>query len=201
MNDIGDWVLAEICRQLQAWRALGFETSVSYNMSPRELWQPEAAERIFTRLDMTGVDPGSLVVEITESTAMTDPERTLRVLSQLHEGGLRLAIDDFGTGYSSLSRLRHLPVDVLKIDRPFVRDLPGDTESANVVRAVIALAGSLGLQALAEGIETEGQLQFLVEHGCQLGQGFHLCPPLTGDDVAARFRGSLQVVGAGERRR
>jgi diguanylate cyclase (GGDEF)-like protein/PAS domain S-box-containing protein len=194
MQEIGDWVLAEICRQYGKWREQGFETTVSYNMSPRELWQPEAAERIFTRLDEAGIEPNRLVVEITESTAMTDPERTLRVLSRMHEGGLRLAIDDFGTGYSSLSRLKHLPVDVLKIDRPFIRDLPEDAESANVVRAVIALAGGLGLQTLAEGIETEGQLRFLVEHGCLLGQGFHLCPPLPGDDVATRFLASRLVV-------
>jgi diguanylate cyclase (GGDEF)-like protein len=196
IQEIGDWVLDEICRQFHTWREMGFETSVSYNMSPRELWQPDAAERIFAKLDLSEIDPRRLVIEITESTAMTDPERTLRVLSEMHDGGLRLAIDDFGTGYSSLSRLRHLPVDVLKIDRPFIRDLPGDAESASVVRAVIAMAGGLGLQVLAEGIETEGQLQFLIDHACQMGQGFYLCPPIPGEEVASRFLRSGQVVRA-----
>ncbi len=194
IQEIGDWVLEEICRQLVEWSALGFEPSVSYNMSPRELWQPEVAERIFARLDLTGIQPAKLVVEITESTAMADPERTLRVLTAMHEGGLRLAIDDFGTGYSSLSRLKHLPVDLLKIDRPFIHDLPGDRESANVVRAVIALAEGLGMQPLAEGIETEEQWRFLVDHGCELGQGFYLSPPLPGEEITARYRRSGLVL-------
>jgi diguanylate cyclase (GGDEF)-like protein len=190
VQEIGDWVLGEICRQLEIWKDTGVEPVVSFNMSPRELWQPGVADRIFATLDLTGVDPARLVVEITESTAMADPERTLRILTRMHEGGLRLAIDDFGTGYSSLSRLKHLPVDVLKIDRPFVRDLPDDREAASVVRAVIALAHGLGMQSLAEGIETEGQLRFLVEHGCELGQGFHLSRPLRGSEVPGMFSGS-----------
>jgi diguanylate cyclase (GGDEF)-like protein/PAS domain S-box-containing protein len=198
IHEIGDWVLEEICRQLAEWEALGFDPIVSFNMSPRELWQPEVAERIFSRLDLTGIEPAKLVVEITESTAMADPERTLRVLTTMHDGGLRLAIDDFGTGYSSLSRLKHLPVDLLKIDRPFIHDLPGDQEAGNVVRAVIALAEGLGMQPLAEGIETEEQWRFLVDHGCELGQGFYLSPPLPGSEITSRFRGSgLVLVGAG----
>jgi len=198
IQEIGDWVLEEICRQLAEWEALGFDPIVSFNMSPRELWQPEVAERIFSRLDLTGIEPAKIVVEITESTAMADPERTLRVLSTMHDGGLRLAIDDFGTGYSSLSRLKHLPVDLLKIDRPFIHDLPGDQEAGNVVRAVIALAEGLGMQPLAEGIETEEQWRFLVDHGCELGQGFYLSPPLPGNEITSRYRESgLVLAGTG----
>jgi diguanylate cyclase (GGDEF)-like protein/PAS domain S-box-containing protein len=196
IQEIGDWVLGDVCRQLAEWREEGFEPAVSINMSPRELWQPGVAERIFAQLDLTGIGPDRLVVEITESTAMADPERTLRVLTRMHEGGLSLAIDDFGTGYSSLSRLKHLPVDVLKIDRPFVRDVPEDQEAANVVRAVIALARSLGMQSLAEGIENERQWRFLVEHGCELGQGFYISPPLPGERIAELHRGSRLLMKA-----
>ena len=198
IEEIGDWVLEEICRQLAVWRGHGFDPMVSFNMSPRELWQPEAADKILSRLELAGIEPGRLVVEITESTAMADPERTLRVLTALHDGGLRLAIDDFGTGYSSLSRLKHLPVDVLKIDRPFIHDLPEDQEAGNVVRAVMALAQSLGMQSLAEGIENEAQWKFLVEHGCELGQGYYLSPPLPGDQITERFLGSGLVLTGGK---
>jgi len=201
IQEIGEWVLEEICRQLAVWRGHGFDPMVSFNMSPRELWQPEAADKILSRLDLAGIEPGRLVVEITESTAMADPERTLRVLTALHDGGLRLAIDDFGTGYSSLSRLKHLPVDVLKIDRPFIHDLPQDQEAGNVVRAVMALAQSLGMQSLAEGIENEAQWKFLVEHGCELGQGYYLSPPLPGDQITERFLGSGLVLTGGKARR
>jgi diguanylate cyclase (GGDEF)-like protein/PAS domain S-box-containing protein len=199
VQEIGEWVLGEICRQMEIWKAAGFEPTVTINMSPRELWQPGVADRIFATLDLTGVDRARLVVEITESAAMSDPERTLRVLTRMHDGGLRLAIDGFGTGYSSLSRLKHLPVDVLKIDRPFVRDLPDDQEAASVVRAIIALAKSLGMQSLAEGIETEGQLRFLSEHGCQLGQGFYLSKPLDGSHVRPLLDRSALVPLIGER--
>jgi EAL domain-containing protein (putative c-di-GMP-specific phosphodiesterase class I) len=126
-----------------------------------------------------------MVVEITESTAMTHPERTHRILMELHDAGLQLAIDDFGTGYSSLSRLKHLPVDVLKIDRSFVTHVDEDAANANMVRAMIDLADNLGMRALAEGIETEAELAFLVEHLCPLGQGYHLGRPMPASEIPA----------------
>ena len=134
------------------------------------------------------MDPRKVVVEITESTAMTDPERTQRLLAQLHAGGLRLAIDDFGTGYSSLSRLRHLPVDVLKIDRTFVREVDHDEDAASMVRAMVQLALSLGMTPLAEGIETAGELNFLIENSCPLGQGFHLARPAPAAELTRQWR-------------
>ena len=117
---IGDWVV-RLGRQDRAWREDGLGMEISFNLSPRQLWQPDLAQKILGRLDASSVDPGNVVVEITESTAMIDPDRTQRILTDLHDRGLRLAIDDFGTGYSSLSRLKHLPVDILKIDRTIDR--------------------------------------------------------------------------------
>jgi diguanylate cyclase (GGDEF)-like protein/PAS domain S-box-containing protein len=185
---IGDWVIGELARQDAEWRARGVELEVSFNLSPRELWSARLSDRVLGRLRSAGVDPHNVVVEITESTAMADPERTQRVLTEMHAWGLRLAIDDFGTGYSSLSRLKHLPVDILKIDRSFVSHVDQDRDNANMVRAMIDLATNLGMTPLAEGIETSGELDFLVEHGCPLGQGFFLGRPVPADRVPAVFR-------------
>jgi len=148
---IGDWVVEEMARQDTAWRADGLDLELSFNLSPRQLWQPDIATRILSRLDEGGVDASKVVVEVTESTAMTDPDRTLRMLLDLHARGLRIAIDDFGTGYSSLSRLKHLPVDILKIDRSFVREVHEDEQAGSMVRAIVQLADGLGMTPLAEG--------------------------------------------------
>jgi diguanylate cyclase (GGDEF)-like protein len=185
---IGDWVIEEVCRQSRIWRQEGLGISLSFNLSPRQLWQPEAVQRLLGQVASADADPSSLVVEITESTAMRDPERTQRVLEQLHESGLRLAIDDFGTGYSSLARLRDLPVDVLKIDRRFVRDIPGDGDAGSMVKAIVGLSHSLNMQPLAEGVETEAQREFLMELGCALGQGYLFSEPVPPDDLARLAR-------------
>jgi EAL domain-containing protein (putative c-di-GMP-specific phosphodiesterase class I) len=192
---IGDWAVEELGRQDHAWRGDGIGLELSFNLSPRQLWQPDLAEKIMSRLDASGVEPGNVVVEITESTAMIDPERTQRILTDLHDRGLRLAIDDFGTGYSSLSRLKHLPVDILKIDRAFVRGVDADAQAGNMVCAIIGLADSLGMTPLAEGIETNEEWRFLVEHGCRLGQGFLFSKPVPSLDITARHRrADLSVV-------
>src|SRR5206468_5362279 len=123
IGDIGDWVIEELCRQSRTWDEKGLGLEIAFNVSPQQLLDPQIVERLLKRLEETGVDPRTVVVEITESTAMADPSDTNRVLEQLDRGGVRLAIDDFGTGYSSLSRLKDLPVSILKIDRSFIRDI------------------------------------------------------------------------------
>jgi diguanylate cyclase (GGDEF)-like protein/PAS domain S-box-containing protein len=183
MERIGDWVMKDLFRQASQWRAQGLQLDVSFNLSPRQLWHPELVENLLARLNGSGVDPGTLVIEITEAAAMAGIDRTQRVLSHLRNEGLRFAIDDFGTGYSSLSRLRDLPVDILKIDRSFVRDVPGNQDAVTVVQAIIQLALSLGMAPLAEGIETQEQWQFLVDHGCRLGQGFYFRRPVPADQI------------------
>jgi len=184
---IGDWVLNELARQWAEWRVQGMQLEVSFNLSPRQLWQPHLSQHVMEVLDGAGVDPSAVVVEVTESTAMTDPDRTKRILSELSMRGLRIALDDFGTGHSSLGRLKHFPVDILKVDRSFVQDLGHDESAASMVRAIVQLAQSLGMQAVAEGIETEEQHRFLVQQGCQLGQGFLFARPMPGSDIAARL--------------
>jgi diguanylate cyclase (GGDEF)-like protein/PAS domain S-box-containing protein len=182
---IGDWVLGEVGRQRREWLGQGLDLHVGFNLSPRQLWSAHLAEKVMAKVREAGVAPTDVTVEITESTAMADPDRTQKVLAELHAWGFRLALDDFGTGYSSLARLKHMPVDVLKIDRSFVRDVDRDEGSANMVRAMIQLALGLGMTPLAEGIETPGEFAFLTEHGCTLGQGFLFSRPVPAGEVAA----------------
>ncbi len=192
---IGDWVVEELSRQDAVWRAEGLALEVSFNLSPRQLWQPDLVDKIVSRIELAGMEPGRVTVEITESTAMTDPDRTQHILEDMHERGLRLAIDDFGTGYSSLARLKHMPVDVLKIDRSFIRDVDADRDSSSMVSAMIALAQNLGMSALAEGIETEGEWRFLADRGCPMGQGYYFSRPVPADDILALHRrANLAVV-------
>jgi diguanylate cyclase (GGDEF)-like protein/PAS domain S-box-containing protein len=195
---IGAWVVEEICRQDEIWRAEGLELEIGFNLSPRQLWQPDPVGRIANQIENAGIDPQRITVEITESTAMHDPDRTLGVLHGFKDHGLKLAIDDFGTGYSSLSRLRYMPVDVLKIDRTFVRDVNSDVQSASMVSAIIALASNLNMDPLAEGIETEEEWRFLAARGCAQGQGFLFSRPVPPEEILAMHRRSgLTVVDGG----
>jgi diguanylate cyclase (GGDEF)-like protein/PAS domain S-box-containing protein len=175
---IGDWVVDEVARQQRRWQDAGLRLELSFNLSPRQMWTPRLGERLIGKLREAGVEPSSLQAEITESSAMADPERTQRILRDLHTWGLRLALDDFGTGYSSLARLKHMPVDVLKIDREFVRHVDKDVRLAGMVRAMIQVAQSLDMVPLAEGVETEGEYVFLRSNGCRLAQGFWFAHPI-----------------------
>ena len=191
---IGDWVVDELIRQDARWASEGIELEMGFNLSPRQFWQEDLAAKILGRLDARHVDPHRVVVEVTESSAMRDPERAQLVLSDLHARGLRIAMDDFGTGYSSLSRLRHLPIDVLKIDRSFVSEVDKDAQAAQIVAAFIQLGQGLGMTTLAEGIETEQEWRFLAEQGCELGQGYHFCRPMPAEQLTERFRAGELLV-------
>jgi diguanylate cyclase (GGDEF)-like protein/PAS domain S-box-containing protein len=182
---IGDWVIDEMAGQQKQWTDQGLDLEVSFNLSPRQLWSSHLAEKILTKLRTADVDPRKIVVELTESTAMADPDRTQKILSELHAWGLTLAIDDFGTGYSSLARLKHMPVDILKIDQAFVRNVDKDPGLAGMMRAMISLAQSLEMTPLAEGIETTGEFVFLRSNGCRLAQGFHFSRPVPADEIPA----------------
>ena len=189
---IGDWVLDELARQQTAWRERGVDLRVGFNLSPRQLWSTQLAKKITGKLSDAGVDPRDVVVEVTESTAMADPDRTQRVLQELHAWGLSIAIDDFGTGYSSLARLRHLPVDVLKIDRTFITGVDRDPDSGRMVEAMVQLAGGLGMLPVAEGIERVEELAFLKQVGCPRGQGFLFSRPVPAEQIPDLVaRGSL----------
>ena len=190
---IGDWVVRELVYQSRAWHELDIDLTVSFNLSPRQFWQPELARGILSRIGEGGVDPSTVVVEITESSAMTDPDRAQAVLEDLHAGGLRIAIDDFGTGYSSLARIRTMPVDILKIDRSFVSGVDVDPQNQSIVSAFLELSRGLGVTTLAEGIETERELAFLRDRGCVLGQGFHFSKAVPPEEIIALSYGGLPL--------
>lgn len=183
IEPIGDWVIEEVCRQAREWRDEGRALRVAFNLSLRQLLRRDPTERIVALVESSGVDAGAVVVEITESAVMIDPDRTERILRELRDHGFKLAIDDFGTGHSSLARLAHLPIDVLKIDRSFTSRVPHDPAATTMATAIIDLARRLGMVPLAEGIETEEQLRFVVQQGCSLGQGFLFSRPVPAAQV------------------
>jgi len=178
---IGRWVFKEACRQAHAWHLL-FNTDplliTTINVSPRQFAQSNLVADVISALEETKVAPWSLQLEITETMAMSDSKVTARIFSQLKEIGIRLSIDDFGTGHSSLSRLRSFPVDVLKIDRSFIRGVEEDVESREIVHLIVTLAHYLHLKVVAEGIETPGQRAYLEQFGCEFGQGYLFSPPV-----------------------
>lgn len=185
---IGAWVLEESCRQAVAWTrarqraGLGDDAvSVSVNLSPRQLIDPGLVDEVAAIVAGAGIDPETVWLEITEGALAADTESTLAVLRRLRNLGIRLAIDDFGTGYASLGYLRSFPVEVLKIDRSFMVGLGRGAEDATIVRSVIALAASLGLDCVAEGVEQPTQLEELRTLGCTFAQGFLLGVPLPAD--------------------
>ena len=193
---LGRWVLAEACEQLAAWDTSAFESlSLSVNLSRRQLISPNLSDEVRAALALSGIQPSQLILEITESVLMEDPERATRALSELREMGIRIAVDDFGTGYSSLSHLQHFPVDILKIDKSFIDPLVElDSGSTALITAIIGLARSLGLDVIAEGIEHDSQLRRLVDLGCNQGQGFLMARPLDKDAAGSLIsEGSASV--------
>ena len=185
IEPIGEWVVEEACRQAAEWAAEGLELDVAFNVSLRQLWQPDFVDKTLRAARVAGVDPGRMIVEITESSVMADPVRTQAVLEALNEHGFRMAIDDFGTGHSSLARLWRMPVDLLKIDRSFVAEMPGDEAASTMASTIIHLASSLGIDHLAEGIERPDQLEHLVRQGASLGQGYLFGRPGPASGIAA----------------
>jgi diguanylate cyclase (GGDEF)-like protein/PAS domain S-box-containing protein len=188
IDEVGEWVLEALCRQRLAWQADGLDPEVTFNVSPRELRRTVFAEHLRARLGAHGLDPSRITVEVTESAAMGDFGVTEPVLRDIAAAGFKLAIDDFGAGYSSLSRLRDLPVQMLKIDRSFLRDVPDRPEATAVVTAILELAGALGMETVAEGVETPAQRAFLIERGCTYAQGFLLGRPAPARDLEPLLR-------------
>jgi len=178
---IGRWVLQEACHQAKSWQQQWPATpplTLAVNLSARQLQHPAILDEVRATLAAADLDPHSLVLEITETAVMEQLDAAVAVLTRLRDLGVRLALDDFGTGYSSLSYLQRLPVDILKIDRSFIGGVTGSAEESALARAIVNLGQTLGLETVAEGIETAEQLATLRELGCQLGQGYHLARPL-----------------------
>lgn len=181
---LGTWVLREACRQLAEWQKRGDpDLTVSVNVSSRQLSSQEFVKIVENAISKYGIRAQTLKLEITESTIMENPEAGTQILRELRALGVRVGIDDFGTGYSSLSSLHHLPLDVLKVDRSFVMKMDESPEHLAIVRTIMALAESLNLSVIAEGIETDGQRDQLGEMGCQYGQGYFFSHPVGGEQV------------------
>jgi diguanylate cyclase (GGDEF)-like protein len=196
--DIGEWVLRTVCLQLSEWQRHHVPLlPVSVNISVRQFEHSQLANVVAVLADELGIDASLLHFEITESAAMQNSQQHLGSLQALRNLGSRILIDDFGTGYSSLSYLKHLPIDTLKIDRAFVRDMAVDANDAAIVRAIVGVAKSLGLQLVAEGIETAEQLECLRKLDCDCGQGFYFSPPVSAESCRAmlwQLRGPPRAV-------
>lgn len=182
---IGEWVLATACARTNVWQGRGLpKLSVAVNLSARQFADSMLLEKLTRIIQDSGLDPAHLELEITESVVMANGECAVAVLDQLKSIGVQIAIDDFGTGYSSLAYLKRFPIDTLKVDRSFIRDIPADSGDMKITRAIIAMAHGLRLKVVAEGVETAEQLQFLRSLSCDAVQGYFLYRPLREDEVA-----------------
>ena len=182
---IGRWVLREACRQLKAWSDAGLQpTTIAVNISAAELRAGDFAANVRATLSESGIEPHYLEFELNESFLMQDAKSTTAVLQALKELGVGIALDDFGTGYSSLTYLKRFPINALKIDRSFMRHVLTDDEDAGIVTAVIGMANSLNLRVIAEGVETQEQLQFLQAQSCGEAQGYLFSRPLAAEEFA-----------------
>jgi len=182
---IGRWALREACRQASVWQAQGHELGMSVNVSARQLDNDDFVEDVRRAIRESGIEPSSLTLEITETALMDDAEAVARRLRRIKGSGVKVAIDDFGTGSSSLAYLRQFNVDSIKVDQGFVAAMSDSAESVAIVHTLIELGGLLGIESVAEGIEDERQLAFLLEEGCDYGQGFLFARPLDAPGLEA----------------
>jgi len=189
INQIGEWVLQEACRQHQHWRKLGLPPMrIAINVSPIQFRSRDFQQRVGDAVLASGIDPSCVELEVTESTVMKQVEEAARTLASLKQLGLRIVLDDFGTGYSSLSYLSQFPIDKLKVDQSFIRHIDTDNRSLAITETVIALAKKLGVEVVAEGIESEEALDLLRERNCDLGQGFLISRPLSSEQFVEWYR-------------
>jgi EAL domain-containing protein (putative c-di-GMP-specific phosphodiesterase class I) len=194
---IGGWVLREACAQARAWEDAGLPViTMAVNISALQFRKSNFLEDVYAALIETGLDPKYLELELTESALMTRTESTASILSTLRGVGVRVAADDFGTGYSSLSYIRKFPLDALKIDQSFIRQITTIPDETTIVRAIISMGRSLDLRVIAEGVETQDQLDFLRAHGCDEAQGYFFSRPVPAEQFAAllRVNGFVQAV-------
>lgn len=195
--EMGDWILLEACRKTREWQLQGFPNlKVAVNFSANQFNQEGVAANVLRVLRESGLPASSLELEITERIAMSDVETAITTLRSLKETGASIAIDDFGTGFSSLSYLKRFPIDILKIDKSFVRDIPGDEEDAAITRTICVLGSSLHLTLHAEGVEAEQQMDFLKSVGCHRAQGYFISRPMRADDMLAYLKDPLRNPGA-----
>ena len=186
---IGRWVLGEACRQNAAWQKAGLRPiRVAVNLSARQLRSDNLPNEIDEALAETGLPASSLELEITESMVMEDPERVIDLLDRIRSRGIHLSLDDFGTGHSSLAHLKRFPIDCVKIDRAFIKDMTENADDVAIAKTIVAMAKALDLTTVAEGVETEAQLELLKKLGCDEIQGYLFSRPLSADDFGAFYR-------------
>jgi diguanylate cyclase (GGDEF)-like protein len=189
IHEIGAWVLREACRQCTDWQRAGLPSlRIAVNVAAAQFRGGDLLEQVRNALQQAQLDPRFLEIELTESVVMTDPEESAAILEQLSRMGVLVSVDDFGTGYSSMSYLQRFPIDKLKIDRGFVKELMSRADDASIVKAIISLAHGLRLKVVAEGVETPEQLQLLQSLGCDQYQGYHFSPPLPAPEFAELVR-------------
>ena len=187
--EIGEWVLRETCRQGRQWLADGLPPlTLAVNVSPHQFRRSDINALVAAVLVETGFPAKQLELEITESGLMENQDKTTVILNSLHVQGIRLAIDDFGTGYSSLAYLKRFSLDVLKIDKSFIDEIPYNTDDMEIAATIVAMGHTLGFKVLAEGVETPEQLAFLQEKGCDMYQGFIKSRPIPADEFAELLR-------------
>ncbi|HAI30182.1 MAG TPA: GGDEF domain-containing protein, partial [Thalassospira sp.] len=189
IGKIGEWVFREVCRQIAEWDAQSVPaTPIAINLSPRQLIEGRITETISRILAEANTPAARIVLEVTETAMMQEIKKSATILEELRHLGLKIAVDDFGTGYSSLAYLKRLPINTIKIDRSFVRDVTIDADDAAITRTIIAMGHNLGLKVVAEGVETHEQMHFLRECDCDEVQGFLIATPLPAGDVVDYIR-------------
>jgi diguanylate cyclase (GGDEF)-like protein/PAS domain S-box-containing protein len=196
--ELGEWVLNEACRQNKTWQDAGYNPiRIAVNLSSMQFIQRDLSLKVAKALKNSRLNPRYLELEITESIIMRNVNETITTLNDFKDMGIRISVDDFGTGYSSLNYLKRFPLDNLKVDRTFVKDIPDNEDDVTITSAIIALAQSLGLGVVAEGVETESQLAFLEDSGCEMAQGYHFSKPLPADQFLTMLRqqGDAKEVG------
>ncbi len=193
---IGDWVVRTACRQNVKWQGMKLPPiNVAVNVSARQLGQDDLVQKVGAILEETGMDPSCLELELTESVAMENAESTIKIFTELKRMGVGISIDDFGTGYSSLSYLKRFPIDKLKIDQSFVKDIASNSDDEAIVKAIIAVAHSLKLKVVAEGVETKEQLRFLRQHNCDEWQGYYFAKAVPADELTELLRRNAAQAG------
>lgn len=194
---VGQWVLESVAEQVLSWQAQGLDVPpVAVNLSARQFSSAQFESAVLDLLRHSHIDPRLLEFELTESMLMQDPDAALEIINKFHSHGLRFSIDDFGTGYSSLSMLNRFPLDAIKIDRSFVRNMTEKESDATITRSIITLAHSLQLKVVAEGVETAEQLAMLAAWGCDEVQGYYFSKPASAHDCAAMLAASQTLAGS-----
>nr|WP_240364775.1 EAL domain-containing protein [Pseudomonas syringae] len=191
---VGVWVIRKVCETLKSWEENNIRlVPIAINLSVRQLQVKGLAETVKHIVEAYGINPALLEFELTESMLMIDPESAVEILRDIKSYGISLSVDDFGTGYSSLAYLKRFPLDALKIDRAFIKDITSNHEDAAITRAVIVLAHELGLNVIAEGVETVDQLELLVTYGCDQMQGYLFSKPVISEECAAMIKSSRSL--------